>query len=183
MLCWGTWFSENHWWRAKGWTGWSCGSFPTLAILRFYDLWYSVATSHIWHILQMNPQIFIWATTVLQMATAFHTYYNASNYNSSALWSLVPDMSPVQTVNNRQQNPMRKCFPILCLCYLQFDCSQRTCQQGRPSLIFFTYFKLIQNLLVFPVIFTHCEGYLGSLWECQLPCRTLWYIWQDRWRS
>jgi len=33
MLCWGTWFSENHWWRANGWTGWSCGSFPTLAIL------------------------------------------------------------------------------------------------------------------------------------------------------
>ena len=37
MLCWGTWFSENHWWRANGWTGWSCGSFPTLAILWFYD--------------------------------------------------------------------------------------------------------------------------------------------------
>ena len=37
MLCWGTWFSGNHWWRANGWTGWSCGSFPTLAILWFYD--------------------------------------------------------------------------------------------------------------------------------------------------
>jgi len=37
MLCWGTWFSENHWWRAHGWTGWSCGSFPTLAILWFND--------------------------------------------------------------------------------------------------------------------------------------------------
>jgi len=37
MLCWGTWFSENHCWRANGWTGWSCGSFPTLAILWFYD--------------------------------------------------------------------------------------------------------------------------------------------------
>ena len=37
MLCWETWFSENHWWRANGWTGWSCGSFPTLAILWFYD--------------------------------------------------------------------------------------------------------------------------------------------------
>jgi len=36
-LCWGTWFSETHWWRADGWTGWSCGSFPTLAILWFYD--------------------------------------------------------------------------------------------------------------------------------------------------
>jgi len=36
MLCWGTWFSGNHWWRANGWTGWSCGSFPTLAILWFY---------------------------------------------------------------------------------------------------------------------------------------------------
>ena len=34
-LCWGTWFSENHWWWANGWTGWSCGSFPTLAILWF----------------------------------------------------------------------------------------------------------------------------------------------------
>ena len=33
MLCWGMWFSGNHWWRANGWTGWSCGSFPTLAIL------------------------------------------------------------------------------------------------------------------------------------------------------
>ena len=29
--------SGNHWWRANGWTGWSCGSFPTLAILWFYD--------------------------------------------------------------------------------------------------------------------------------------------------
>jgi len=37
MLCWGTWFSENHWWRVNGWTGWSCGSFPTLVILWFYD--------------------------------------------------------------------------------------------------------------------------------------------------
>jgi len=36
MLCWGTWFSENHWWRANGWTGWSSGSFPTLVILWFY---------------------------------------------------------------------------------------------------------------------------------------------------
>jgi len=33
MLCWGTWFSERHWLWANGWTGWSCGSFPTLAIL------------------------------------------------------------------------------------------------------------------------------------------------------
>ena len=38
MLCWGTWFSKNHWWWVDGWTGWSCGSFPTLAILWFYDL-------------------------------------------------------------------------------------------------------------------------------------------------
>ena len=38
MLCWGTWFSENHWWRVNGWTGRSCGSFPTLAILWFYKL-------------------------------------------------------------------------------------------------------------------------------------------------
>jgi len=38
MLCWGTWFSGNHWWRANGWTGWSCGSFPTLAILWFYEI-------------------------------------------------------------------------------------------------------------------------------------------------
>jgi len=37
MLYWGAWFSENHWWRANGWTGWSCGSFPTLLILQFYD--------------------------------------------------------------------------------------------------------------------------------------------------
>ena len=37
MLCWGTWFSENHWWRANGWTGWCCGSFPTSAILWFYN--------------------------------------------------------------------------------------------------------------------------------------------------
>jgi len=44
MLCWGTWFSGNHWWRANGWTGWSCGSFPTLAILWFY---YSMLPEHI----------------------------------------------------------------------------------------------------------------------------------------
>jgi len=36
-LCWGTWFSEKHWWRANGWTGWSCWSLPTLVILWFYD--------------------------------------------------------------------------------------------------------------------------------------------------
>ena len=35
MLCWGPWFSENHWWWVHGWTGWSCGSFPTLVILWF----------------------------------------------------------------------------------------------------------------------------------------------------
>jgi len=38
MLCWETWFSKNPWWQVDGWTGWSCGSFPTLAILWFYDL-------------------------------------------------------------------------------------------------------------------------------------------------
>jgi len=32
-----SWFSENYWWWVNGWTGWSCGSFPTLAILWFYD--------------------------------------------------------------------------------------------------------------------------------------------------
>ena len=32
-LCWVTRFSENYWWWVNGWTGWSCGSFPTLAIL------------------------------------------------------------------------------------------------------------------------------------------------------
>jgi len=37
-LCWGTWFSENYWWWVDGWTGWSCGSFPTLVILWFYIL-------------------------------------------------------------------------------------------------------------------------------------------------
>ena len=36
MLCWGTWFSENYWWWVDGWTGWSCGSLPTLVILWFY---------------------------------------------------------------------------------------------------------------------------------------------------
>jgi len=39
MLCWGTWFSENYWWWGYGWTGWSCGSFPTLVILWFYVAW------------------------------------------------------------------------------------------------------------------------------------------------
>jgi len=39
MLCWGTWFSENIGeGQTNGWTGWSCGPFPTLAILWFYDL-------------------------------------------------------------------------------------------------------------------------------------------------
>jgi len=37
MLCCGTWFSKNHWWWANGWTGWSCGSFSTLAVPWFYD--------------------------------------------------------------------------------------------------------------------------------------------------
>jgi len=41
MLCWGTWFRENHWWWVNGWTGWSCWSFPTLAIL-----WFMVMISH-----------------------------------------------------------------------------------------------------------------------------------------
>ena len=47
MLCWGTWFSKNHWWWVNSWTGWSCGSFPTLAILWFYDsmiLWFNLLT-------------------------------------------------------------------------------------------------------------------------------------------
>jgi len=35
--CWGTWFRENYWWWVDGWTGWSCGSFPTLVILWFYE--------------------------------------------------------------------------------------------------------------------------------------------------
>ena len=38
MLCWGTWFSESHWWWANGWTGWSCGTFSTWAILWFNDM-------------------------------------------------------------------------------------------------------------------------------------------------
>jgi len=38
MFCWGTWYSENHWWRANTWTGWSRGTFPTLAILWFYKI-------------------------------------------------------------------------------------------------------------------------------------------------
>ena len=33
----GTWFNENYWWWVDGWTGWSCGSFPTLVILWFHD--------------------------------------------------------------------------------------------------------------------------------------------------
>ena len=39
-LCWGIWFSEKCWWWVDGWTGWSCGSFPTLVILWFYDFSY-----------------------------------------------------------------------------------------------------------------------------------------------
>ena len=51
MLCWGTWFSENHWWRENGWTGWSCGSFPTLAMnLWFYDFWYNILNSIYQHV-------------------------------------------------------------------------------------------------------------------------------------
>ena len=37
-LCWGTWFNENYWWWVDGWTGWSCGSFPILVILWFYEI-------------------------------------------------------------------------------------------------------------------------------------------------
>ena len=37
MLCCGTWFNENYWWWVDGWTGWFCGSFPTLVILWFYS--------------------------------------------------------------------------------------------------------------------------------------------------
>jgi len=33
-----SWFNENDWWWVDDWTGWSCGSFPTLVILCFYDL-------------------------------------------------------------------------------------------------------------------------------------------------
>ena len=47
MLCWGTWFSENHWWRVNGWIGWSCGSFPTLVFLWFYD---SKETNALWNL-------------------------------------------------------------------------------------------------------------------------------------
>jgi len=38
-LCWGTWFNENYWWWMDGWTGFSCGSFPTLVILWFPLSW------------------------------------------------------------------------------------------------------------------------------------------------
>lgn len=40
-LCWGTRFNENYWWWLDGWTGWSCGSFPILVILWFFQklLW------------------------------------------------------------------------------------------------------------------------------------------------
>ena len=44
MLCWRTWFSENHWWKVNGWTGWSCGSFPTLPILWFYGYLITIIT-------------------------------------------------------------------------------------------------------------------------------------------
>jgi len=37
-LCWGTRFSENCCWWVDGWTGQSCGSFPTLVILWFYEI-------------------------------------------------------------------------------------------------------------------------------------------------
>jgi len=30
------WLNENDWWWVDGWTGWSCGSFPTLVTLWFY---------------------------------------------------------------------------------------------------------------------------------------------------
>ena len=40
MLSWETWFSENQWWWVNGWTGWSCGSFPTLAILWYAKIVY-----------------------------------------------------------------------------------------------------------------------------------------------
>jgi len=39
MLWWGTRFSEHHWWWVDGWTGWSCGFFPTLAILCMLTSW------------------------------------------------------------------------------------------------------------------------------------------------
>lgn len=35
LLCWGTWFSENHWGWVNVWAGWSSRSFPTLVILWF----------------------------------------------------------------------------------------------------------------------------------------------------
>jgi len=37
MLCWGTWFNEKYWWWVDSWTRWSCGSFPILMILQFYE--------------------------------------------------------------------------------------------------------------------------------------------------
>jgi len=38
-FCWGIWFSEKYWWWVDGWTGSSCGSFPTLVILWYSVLW------------------------------------------------------------------------------------------------------------------------------------------------
>ena len=45
-LCWGTWFSENDWWWVNVWTGCSCGSFPTLVILWFYDSYFCGSTNY-----------------------------------------------------------------------------------------------------------------------------------------
>jgi len=72
LLCWGTWFSENHWWWANGWTGWSCGSFPTLAILWFYDL-----------VLDQNVFSF-WCTKSL--ATGTHLFAVFQKEGSSTIW-------------------------------------------------------------------------------------------------
>jgi len=62
MLCWGTWLSGNHWWRANGWTGWSCGSFPTLAVL-WSQAWPDIPLPLITHSTQ--PQLSISQPSVL----------------------------------------------------------------------------------------------------------------------
>lgn len=133
---------------------------------------YSEIISHIPGIAWVILHTVLW-TTVLHMTTTFHTYYKANNckVSSLVLLTLGLGVSPAWKMNNRQQSPMRKCFAILYLCYLLLDCSQRICQQGRPSLLhLFQVHKVLSALPSHLHTLQVIWGFFGNTSCLEGPC-------------
>ena len=118
-LCWGTWFSEKYWWWVNGWTGWSCGSFPTLVILWFYD-------SMIWHWgkpCDTSPSFKKIARCLLLVIQVYLLYLSGiSSFPNLFLLIINPWLFENSYWNNEQQEIIlsshRELFYIQTLCIL-----------------------------------------------------------------